>query len=234
MVRLSIIIPCLNEGGVIGRLLERLQPLRQQGYEVILVDGGSSDGTRSIARPLVDRLLQTPPGRARQMNAAAREASGEWLWFLHADSDVDAETLLGLPEQIAMGGRLWGRFDVSLDGGHRLLPLVALFMNWRSRLSGIATGDQGIFVQRRLFDAIGGYPEIALMEDIALSRILRAEGRPLCLRQRLRTSARRWERHGVLRTVFLMWRLRLLYFLGADPQRLARRYRLCSSPARES
>lgn len=187
--------------------------LRRRGHEVIVVDGGSDDGTAALAEGLCDRVLTAPRGRAAQMNAGAREAKGDVLVFLHADTR--------LPEDFSLGSHVWGRFDVEIDGRHPLLKVVAWSMNLRSRLTGIATGDQAIFVRR---DAFPGFPEIALMEDVALSKLLKRRGAPACLRQRVVTSGRRWESRGVLRTIGLMWRLRLLYFLGVSPERLARRY----------
>jgi rSAM/selenodomain-associated transferase 2 len=222
--KLSIVIPTLDEAAGIVAQLESLQPLRARGHEVIVVDGGSRDGTAGLARPLADRVLDAPRGRAVQMNAGARLATADILLFLHADTRLPerADTLVS--DALARPDRGWGRFDVRICGRHPLLPVVAAAMNLRSRLTGIATGDQAIFVRRRLFEALGGFPEIALMEDIALSRSLRARSRPVCLRSRVLTSGRRWEKHGVLRTIFTMWRLRLAYFLGAAPARLARDY----------
>ena len=222
-MRLSVVIPALNEAAQIGDLLADLAPTREQGAELILVDGGSTDGTSAAAAPFVNRVLGAPRGRATQMNAGAWEASGEILWFLHADTRLPpeaAEVLLGACKR----GATWGRFDVRLSGRLPVLRLVERAMNLRSRLTGIATGDQGIFVTRAAFEGVGGYPEIPLMEDIALSRALRRLARPACLRTRIQTSSRRWEERGALRTILLMWRLRLAYALGADPHRLARLY----------
>lgn len=220
---LSIIVPVLNEAGIITECLARLRPLRLAGAEVIVVDGGSSDGTAERAAPLATRVVRSPKGRAVQMNAGAREAGGEILLFLHADTALPAEAGRCLAGTMAAGAA-WGRFDVRLSGRHPLLRGVETLMNWRSRLTGIATGDQAIFVRRDLFERAGGYPEIPLMEDIALSKILKRHARPACLRARVETSSRRWEDRGLLRTLFLMWELRLRFFLGADPADLARRY----------
>lgn len=220
---ISVIIPALNEAGHIAATLAPLQPLRQRGHEVIVVDGGSSDATATRAQPLADRVLTATRGRARQMNAGAQAAHGEVLWFLHADTlaPADADRLL----RDALAGHAWGRFDVRLSGHQPLLRMVERLMNLRSCLSGIATGDQGLFVRRDAFAAAGGFPDQPLMEDIALSRRLKRIGRPHCLRTPLVTSSRRWEERGILRTILLMWRLRLLYALGADPAHLARLYR---------
>jgi len=221
MTRLSIVIPVLNEAAGIEAALTALLPLRQHGAEVIVVDGFSSDGTPELARALADRVVASPRGRAVQMNAGAAAATGDVFLFLHADTrlpeDADelVRTALAFPS-------VWGRFDVRFTDG--ALPLVAAAMNLRSRLSGIATGDQAMFVTRDAFARAGGFPEIALMEDIALSANLKHLSRPVCLRARVTTSPRRWRAHGTLRTILTMWRLRLAFFLGADPKRLARAY----------
>ncbi|MEF8715317.1 MAG: TIGR04283 family arsenosugar biosynthesis glycosyltransferase [Accumulibacter sp.] len=220
---LSLILPVLNEAATICAQLALLQQLRSGGVELLLVDGGSCDGTPDLAGPWVDRLLESPRGRATQMNAGAHASQGEVLLFLHADTTLPpaADELI----QAAMTDDVvWGRFDVRIDGHQPLLRVVESMMNWRSRLSGIATGDQGIFVRREVFERLGGYPELPLMEDIALSRQLKRIARPVCLHERVLTSGRRWQKHGVLRTILLMWCLRASYFLGADPQQLAIRY----------
>jgi rSAM/selenodomain-associated transferase 2 len=220
-MRLSIIMPVLNEASGIEAALRALAPLRTRGVEVIVVDGGSNDGTSALARLLADGVLGAPRGRAMQMNAGAAAATGDALLFLHVDTrlhrDADRLILDGLQD------RRWGRFDVCFDDGG-WLRLVAIMMNTRSRLTGIATGDQAMFMTRAAFEVAGGFPPIALMEDVALSARLKRLGRPLCLSARVNTSGRRWRRHGLWRTILLMWRLRLRYFLGADPARLARAY----------
>lgn len=224
MVPLSIIIPCLNEARGIVAALERLQSLREAGAEIIVVDGGSSDASVARAAPHADRVLAAPRGRASQMNSGAARARGGILLFLHADCVLPRNADRLIVDGLDTSSRHWGRFDVCLAGGHPLLALIAFMMNWRSRLTGIATGDQGMFVTRELFAAAGGFPEIPLMEDIAFSRILKSHGAPLCLSARITASGRRWQERGVLRTIVLMWRLRLAYFLGADPADLALRY----------
>ncbi len=225
MQKVSIIIPALNEAGSLEATLQLMQSWRKAGHELILVDGGSDDATATIAAPLVDQVLKSDPGRARQMNMGAEVASGEVLLFLHADTllpdGADTIILVALAQQYR-----WGRFDVRLSGHHWLLRVVERMMNWRSCVSGIATGDQGIFVERDLFIQLGGFPQIPLMEDLALSRRLKgAVGRPACIRTPLVTSSRRWEQYGIVRTIILMWRLRLAWFLGVSAQRLARQYR---------
>jgi rSAM/selenodomain-associated transferase 2 len=221
--RITFVVPVLNEAESIVRALNALAPLRARGHEVIVVDGESEDGTADLARPLADRILVAPRGRARQMNAGARGATGDALLFLHADVRLprDADRMV----LAALATRPWGRFDVRLDSPRALLALVGSMMNLRSRATGIATGDQAIFVRRQVFERQGGYAEIPLMEDVELSTRLRRLGRPVCLRARVLVSARRWQARGALRTIALMWRLRLAYFLGADPARLAERYR---------
>lgn len=217
--RLSVVIPALNEARGIRAALEALAPLRARGHEVIVADGGSTDGTVQLACGFCTQVLNAPRGRALQMNAAARAASGEMLLFLHADTRLppQADELV----QASLKEHLWGRFDVEIDGRHPLLKVVACAMNLRSRLTGIATGDQAIFVRREAFP---GFPEIALMEDVAFCRRMKRLGPPACRREKAVTSGRRWEARGVLRTILLMWRLRLMYFLGADPEDLSRIY----------
>lgn len=220
---LSIIIPVLDEALGIVERLQSLQALRTQGVELIVADGGSTDGTAALAAPLADRILAAPRGRAAQMNAGAAAGRGRVLLFLHVDTTLPHNALQAVLASVDNGAS-WGRFDVRIDGRHPLLRVVEFMMNWRSRLSGMATGDQAIFVRREVFERVGAYPDLPLMEDIALSAALKRLGNPACLRETVITSARRWEVHGVLRTVLLMWWLRAAYFLGADPARLARRY----------
>jgi rSAM/selenodomain-associated transferase 2 len=217
--RLSVVIPALNESRGIRAALEALAGLRARGHEVIVADGGSSDGTAELGAGLCDRVVSAPRGRALQMNAGARAASGDGLVFLHADTRLPAGADALILQ--SLGTRHWGRFDVEIEGRHRLLKVVAGAMNLRSRLTGIATGDQAIFVRRAAFP---GFPEIALMEDVAFCQRMKRLGPPACRREKVLTSGRRWESRGVLRTVVLMWRLRLAYFLGADPEALARIY----------
>jgi rSAM/selenodomain-associated transferase 2 len=224
MSKLSIIMPVLDEGEGIAAALDALADLRARGTGVIVVDGGSRDATVQRARPRADRVILASRGRALQMNAGAEQASSDVLLFLHADTRVPADVDHVVLKGLERSGRVWGRFDVKIDGRSPVLLVVAWFMNLRSRLTGIATGDQAIFVRRSAFHAVGGFPAIALMEDIALCRRLKRVSRPLCLRERVITSGRRWDKKGVLNTIILMWRLRLAYFFGADPKELARRY----------
>jgi rSAM/selenodomain-associated transferase 2 len=224
MSKLSIIIPVLNEGDGIAAALDELAHLRALGTEVIVVDGGSRDATVERAQLRADRVVLAPRGRALQMNDGAERASGDVLLFLHADTRLPAEADRVVLNGLDQSRRVWGRFDVKIDGRSRLLPVVAWLMRLRSRLTGIATGDQAIFVRREAFQTVGGFPAVALMEDIAICTRLKRLGRPLCLRACVTTSGRRWEKNGVLSTILLMWRLRFAYFLGADPKQLARQY----------
>jgi len=219
-----VVIPALDEAAALPRTLAALAPLRARGCEVIVVDGGSRDGTPALARRGADRVLAAPRGRGRQLAAGVAAARGAVVWMLHADTvpPPDADRLI--VAALADGRRVWGRFDVRLDGRHPLLRVVERLMNLRSRLTGIATGDQGIFARADALARAGGVPVQPLMEDIELSRRLKRLSRPACLRTPLRTSARRWLERGVVRTILLMWRLRLAYFLGASPEALARRY----------
>lgn len=224
MMRISVILPVLNESACIGAVLAALAPMRADGHEVIVVDGGSSDGTPELAGILADRVLHCGRGRARQMNAGAAQAGGDVLWFVHADCLPPPHAARAIAEALVRPNRHWGRFSVRLTGGAWLLRVVERMMNARSCLTGIATGDQGMFVERPLFQRVGGFPEIALMEDIALSRALKRNGRPACLAGPMVCSSRRWQRDGIVRTIMLMWWLRLAFAFGADPARLARRY----------
>ncbi len=221
---LSIIIPCLNEADGIADMLAALAPLRARGAQVIVVDGGSTDGTATLAAAHADKVVCAPRGRARQMNAGAAGAGGQVLLFLHADCRLPPGADGLITDGLRRAQKTWGRFDVELDSNSAMLRAVAMLMNLRSRITGVSTGDQGLFVTRTLFEAAGGFPQIPLMEDVAFTKLLKRYSRPLNLRHRMRVSGRRWEKHGVLRTVLLMWRLRWQYWRGADPQKLARDY----------
>ena len=221
--RLSVIVPVLDEAARIPAALAALQPLRARGHEVVVVDGGSADGTLELAQPLADQALSAPRGRAAQMNAGARAARGDAFLFLHADSRLPdgSDALVAR----ALSTRQWGRFDVRISGRAFMLRVVGSLMNLRSRLSGIATGDQAMFVTRSCFETLGGFPDQPLMEDIELSKLLRALSWPACIDRRVTTSGRRWETRGVWRTILLMWRLRWDYWRGVPAQKLADAYR---------
>ena len=223
MRSLCIVIPVLDEAPRLGSLLARLQSMRERGVGVVVVDGGSRDASVAIARTHADLVVAAPRGRASQMNAGAAACTSEALLFLHADTALPQDADRRITDAIAHGAR-WGRFDVRIDDARAIFRVVESMMNLRSRLTGVATGDQAIFVRRDAFDSAGGFPSIALMEDVALSKTLRRHGRPACLRSKVSTSARRWDRHGIVRTIALMWWLRAAYFFGADPARLAALY----------
>ncbi len=224
MLKLSIIVPVLDEEAGIAAALTALAPFRARGAELIVVDGGSRDRTAELARPLADQVLAAPRGRGAQMNAGAAAASGDVLLFLHADTRLPPDADRMLLDGLSNSSWQWGRFDVRIEGKSPLLALVAGLMNWRSLATGIATGDQAIFATRAAFAQVGGFPDIPLMEDIEISKRLKRVSRPLCLAARVTTSGRRWQECGTIRAILLMWRLRLAYFLGAEPAALARRY----------
>jgi rSAM/selenodomain-associated transferase 2 len=228
-VRLGIVIPVLEEAATIESTLARLAPLRARGARVIVVDGGSVDDSIVRAQPHADCVLAAPRGRALQMNvgagAALEESDVDTLLFLHADSVLPDDADLLIASELRSSGRCWGRFDVEIAGDPPLLRIVAASMNWRSRLTGICTGDQAVFITRGAFESLGGFAPIALMEDIEFSRRAKQLSPPAAIAHRVTTSGRRWERLGVLRTIVLMWRLRFAFFRGVDPVQLARRYR---------
>ena len=221
---LSVIIPVLNEAATIRASLLALQGMRAAGHEIILADGGSTDGTLDLGRELADAQVEAPRGRANQMNAGAAIAHGEVLLFLHADTALPAGAADMIDQSLASTGKSWGRFNVHIGGSSQWFAMIAFMINWRSRLTGIATGDQAIFVRRELFEKSNGYAQFPLMEDIDLCTRLKRISRPVCLRACVTTSGRRWEAHGVWRTIALMWWLRMRYFLGASPETLARSY----------
>jgi rSAM/selenodomain-associated transferase 2 len=222
VINFSIIIPTLNEEQAIVNCLMALQPLRDC-CEIIVVDGGSTDNTGLLAKPLADKVISSAKGRAIQMNAGAENAEGDVLIFLHADTFLPDDAISQISLTIANKGQ-WGRFDIKLSGWHPMLKVISLFMNWRSRLTGIATGDQVIFVNKYLFESVGRYPVIPLMEDIALCKKLKFISPPICMKTKVTSSGRRWEQFGVFKAILLMWSLRLRYFLGDDPQTLALLY----------
>lgn len=221
---LTIVMPVRNEAAGIDAALQALAPLLARGAQLIVVDGGSTDDTAERAQAAGAQLIHAPRGRALQMNAGAQQASGELLLFLHADTLLPPQGDALIEQALAAGPHIWGRFDVRIAGKPRLLRVIAAFMNTRSRWSGIATGDQAMFMRRAAFEAVGGFPAQPLMEDIELSKRLLGLSRPACLRAPVITSGRRWESRGVWRTVLLMWRLRLAYWRGAAPERLAQLY----------
>ena len=221
--QVSIVVPVLNEADSIRSALARLSVLREAGAEVVIVDGGSTDDTLANVRDLCDQLISAPRGRGSQMNAGANRASGVVLIYLHADTILPLGALNAVKQSIDRGA-VWGRFDVAIDGASRWFPLISFMMNFRSRWTGIATGDQAIFVARQAFLESGGFPDIPLMEDVSFCSSMRSRSRPACLSDKVITSGRRWEKNGVLRTILMMWWLRLRFFLGASPDKLALEY----------
>jgi rSAM/selenodomain-associated transferase 2 len=217
---MAIIIPVMNEAARIERLLGHLNTLRSQ---VIIVDGGSEDETKNICENKEFRVVYSKPGRARQMNAGVHHISADCYWFLHADCSPP-DRAVELIQQSLSKGFEWGRFDVSLSGDGLIYRVIERLMNWRSCLTQVATGDQGIFISRSAFLDVGGYPDIPLMEDIAISKLLRKRGRGACIHDKMQVSARRWQQTGVIRTIVLMWWLRWRYFIGADPVALHKAY----------
>lgn len=221
---LSVVVPVWMEAAGIQQTLQALQPIRKAGHEVIVVDGGSSDNTPNLARPFCDHLLISDPGRAVQMNAGAAKARGNLILFLHADTRLPEDALACLSHAWRRG-RIWGRFDVRLSGDRWVFRTVAWFMNWRSRLTGICTGDQAMFVRRDVFEALGGFRPMPLMEDVELSTRLKLVARPHCIAAPVTTDSRRWEQGGVWPTIVLMWRLRWRYWRGEAPESLAAHWR---------
>ena len=220
---ISIIIPVLNEKQSIKALLQQLQIYRQQGHEVIVVDGGSHDETVSVSKALADKVISSESGRANQMNKGFAESENEVLWFLHADTSIPENVIEIIQECLIKND--WGRFNIKLSGSHFLFRVIEKMINIRSCFSGIATGDQGIFVKRKIFESVGGYSEVPLMEDVALSKKLKNISQPACIKVTLTTSSRRWEKNGIIKTILLMWYLRFLYWIGVTPDRLAKLYR---------
>lgn len=223
-MKISVVVPTLDEQEKIEHTLGPLQECRGDDLEIVVVDGGSRDATIETARPLADQVVSGPRGRAYQMNHGAAVSRGDVLVFLHADTRLDCRGLAALRRELPASGRDWGRFDVELSGRGLIWRLIGFTIRWRSRLTHVATGDQAIFVRRELFERLGGYPSMPLMEDVVLTTALKRNGPPLCLAERVTTSSRRWKTHGICRTACLMWSLRLAFWLGADAGRLARIY----------
>ena len=224
MIQISLIIPVLNESNTFESFLNKLQPFRNEHTEIIIVDGGSRDDTINIAKNACDKILSCEAGRAKQMNLGASQASGSVLLFLHADTILPPDYFNLIFDRMNNHGKLWGRFDVSLSGREFMFRVIENMINFRSCLTGIATGDQAMFVESKLFKQVGGFLDIPLMEDVALSKALKQHQSPACIKTRVITSSRRWEQYGIWRTIILMWRLRWAYYLGASPKELKKRY----------
>jgi rSAM/selenodomain-associated transferase 2 len=224
-LRVSVIIPILNEEAALHLMMDHWQALIHKEAELVFVDGGSTDASLEKLGKAGFTVLSSPRGRARQMNTGAQATQGDVLFFLHADTVPPAQALTFIKHALQQSPRDWGRFNVNIEGRSLMFPVIAFFINLRSQLSGIATGDQGIFMRRQTFELIGGFPDQPLMEDIEISKSLLRHSKPLCLKARVRTSGRRWETRGVWRTIFLMWRLRWLYWRGTPAHEIARAYR---------
>ena len=239
MATVSIIIPVLNEADNLPLLFDNINKLNPNPQQVILVDGGSNDDSIGIIRSFINELMldndrkidwqmtESKAGRALQMNTGAALATGEVLLFLHADTQLPLHAIDSVSE--AMKRAEWGRFDVQIASRQPTLRLVSQMINWRSRLSGIATGDQAIFISQSLFERIGSYPNQALMEDIELCKQLKGKqlkgmAKPACLKSKVITSARRWQQHGTWRTIILMWHLRFDYWRGVSADNIKARY----------
>ncbi|VAW50105.1 hypothetical protein MNBD_GAMMA06-67 [hydrothermal vent metagenome] len=227
-IKISIIIPVLNEEAILSHINEHLQSIKEQGHEVIIVDGGSTDNTLMMAQEITDRVVISKAGRALQMNNGAAIASGKILLFLHVDTFLPDNTIQIILDNYQKESyrrkNYWGRFDVRLSSSKYVYRLIEGFMNLRSCITSIATGDQAIFIEKNLFNKVGQFPEIVLMEDIAISRQLKKIAKPVCIKQKVVSSSRRWENNGVVATVLLMWKLRLYYFFGVSPKKLNQLY----------
>lgn len=218
----SVIVPVLNEAEQLESLARRLRILQGEFVkEIIVVDGGSHDETVTFLEKEFN-VVQSAKGRAKQMNAGAAQATGTWLFFLHADTILSHHHLTNALSDATLSK--WGRFDVRLSGDHPAFRVIEYMINLRSRLSGIATGDQCIFVRRALFEQLGGFADIPIMEDIELCRRLKSHGKPACIEDKVITSSRKWEQEGIVKTVWLMWKMRLAYWLGAKPENLVKQY----------
>lgn len=224
-MRLSIIVPVLDEASQLPDLFEHLRPLQRAGCEIIFSDGGSTDGSVKLAQASGFPVIIAPRGRARQMNAGAAGATGDVLLFLHADTRLPECADHLVIKALTSGEHCWGRFNVRITGRSFMLGVIGRMMNWRSRLGGIATGDQALFVRRDVFEHLKGYPDQPLMEDVELCKRLLRFSRPACITRCVETSGRRWETAGVWRTILLMWWLRWAYWRGVSAIELAKTYR---------
>lgn len=223
-MKISIIIPVLNEEVTLSKISSHLQSIKNQGHEIVVVDGGSNDNTLTVAHEITDLVIICPPGRAMQMNNGAAVATGDVFLFLHADTFLP-DNIVQIISDLSEKENVWGRFDVRLSSHKTIYRIIERLINFRSCVTSIATGDQAIFIEKNLFNHIGGFPEIALMEDVEISRQLKKISAPVCVKYKVTTSSRRWETKGVVATVLMMWKLRLYYFFGVSPDKLNQLYR---------
>ena len=223
MVRVSVVVPTLNEARALPALLKQLQAWQQPGDEILVVDGGSNDGTAALAQESCANVLRVNAGRSNQLNAGGHHARGDVIWFVHADSDIKHVSRTDIVSAIESGTQ-WGWCTVAIDDPALWFRVIERGMRWRSKLTRVATGDQGVFVQRGLFEQLGGFNPIELMEDVDFAKRARAIARPAVIAGTIATSARRWRRHGIMKTILLMWSLRLGWWLGVPTARLARAY----------
>jgi len=214
----AAIVPVLNESALLPDMIERFRHIDVD--ELVYADGGSTDGTREQLQAAGVRWVSSRSGRSAQMNCGAAECTSDILLFIHVDTAVSSSHIEAVRKSMRDRGMAGGRFDVQLSGAHPAFRIIESMINLRSRLSRISTGDQAMFVRRDVFERLGGFPDQPLLEDVAFSRLLKRAGNIACLRQRVETSSRRWEEYGIVRTILLMWWLRLRFWLGAAPARL--------------
>lgn len=222
MVKLSIIIPVLNEGDALTPFLKALILLKSQGVELIGVDGGSTDNSFELLSTYCDTSIQSSAGRSTQMNAGALKAKGHTLLFLHADTYLPSTALTDIEHALSQNN--WGRFNVQFEPNNLLLRITAYLMHHRSKFTHVCTGDQALFFKKKFFNQLNGFADIPLMEDVDISKRARKLSPLYALTSKVTTSSRRWQKHGTLKTILLMWWLRWLYFIGVEPCTLHKKY----------
>lgn len=221
-ISIAIVVPVLNEERELDSAIKHLQTVNAD--ELVFIDGGSVDSSTNILEQNKVIWYASKPGRAKQMNLGASKVTSDIILFLHTDTLLCSSYLQKIRASMQDSKVIAGRFDIILSGSHLMFRLVELFVNWRSRLTRISSGDQAMFIRRDIFESLGGFPDQVLMEDIEMSKRLKVLGKITCLHEQVVTSSRRWEKHGIFRTILLMWRLRFQYWLGADPANLKQQY----------
>ncbi|MDX8381892.1 MAG: TIGR04283 family arsenosugar biosynthesis glycosyltransferase [Ghiorsea sp.] len=219
---LAIVIPVYNEVKVLPKALKSLQELNVD--ELVFVDGGSTDGTQQVIEEAGFVCLQSEAGRAKQMNMGSESTISKIILYLHIDTSLSSSDISNIKKSYKHGYSS-GRFNIKFTNGSITYRIISFFINMRSRFTKVSTGDQGIFVTRKAYEQVGGIPDLKLMEDVAFTKALKRVGRVACLSDNLVTSSRRWENHGVMKTVWLMWKLRFLFWLGVDSNKLSQMYR---------